>query len=49
VRLAGDLFNWITAGRLNVTIGQSFPLSEAARAHRALESRRSFGKILLIP
>ena len=48
-RRAGDLFNWITAGRLNVTIGNSFPLSEAARAHRALESRQSFGKILLIP
>lgn len=48
-RRAGDLFNWITAGRLNVTISNSFPLSEAARAHRALESRQSFGKILLIP
>ena len=40
-RRAGDLFNWIMAGRLNVTIGNSFPLSEAARAHRALESRQS--------
>jgi NADPH2:quinone reductase len=48
-RRAGDLFNWIMAGRLNVTIGNSFPLSEAARAHRMLESRQSFGKILLIP
>ena len=46
---AGDLFNWITAGRLNITIGNSFPLSEAAQAHRALESRQSVGKILLIP
>jgi len=48
-RRAGDLFNWITAGRLNITIGHSFPLSAAAQAHRALESRQSFGKILLIP
>ena len=48
-RRAGDLFNWIMTGRLNVTIGNSFPLFEAARAHRALESRQSFGKILLIP
>ena len=46
---AGDLFNWITAGRLNITIGNSFPLSAAAQAHRALESRQSVGKILLIP
>jgi NADPH2:quinone reductase len=48
-RRAGDLFNWITAGRLNITIGNSFPLSAAAQAHRALESRQSAGKILLIP
>jgi len=46
---AGDLFNWITAGRVNITIGNSFPLSAAAQAHRALESRQSVGKILLIP
>ncbi len=48
-RRASDLFNWIMTGRLNVTIGNSFPLFEAARAHRTLESRQSFGKILLIP
>ncbi len=48
-RRAGDVFNWIMAGRLNVTVGNSFPLSEAARAHRALENRQSFGKILLTP
>ena len=48
-RRAGDVFNWIMAERLNVTVGNSFPLCEAARAHRALESRQSFGKILLIP
>jgi NADPH:quinone reductase len=46
---AGDLFNWITAGRVNITIGNSFPLSAAVQAHRALESRQSVGKILLIP
>jgi NADPH2:quinone reductase len=49
LRRAGDLFNWIAAEKLTVTIGNSFPLSAAAEAHRALESRRSFGKILLIP
>jgi NADPH2:quinone reductase len=46
---AGDLFTWIGARRLNVTIGNVFGLSEAAQAHRALESRQSVGKILLIP
>jgi len=46
---AGDLFSWITAGRLNITVGNSFPLSAAVQAHRALENRQSVGKILLIP
>lgn len=32
-----------------MTIGNSFPLSAAGQAHRALESRQSVGKILLIP
>jgi NADPH2:quinone reductase len=49
LRRAGDLFSWIAAGKLTVTIGNAFPLSAAAQAHRALESRQSFGKILLIP
>jgi len=49
VRRAGDLFDWITAGRVKITIGNSFPLSAAAQAHRALESRQNVGKILLIP
>jgi NADPH2:quinone reductase len=48
-RRAGDLFKWIESGHLNVKIGKIYPLAEAANAHRALESRNSFGKILLIP
>jgi NADPH:quinone reductase len=48
-RRAGDLFDWITRGKLDIMIGNSFPLSAAAEAHRSLESRRSVGKILLIP
>lgn len=46
---AGDLFKWIEAGKLKVKIGKTFPLAEAAKAHYELESRRSVGKILLIP
>jgi NADPH2:quinone reductase len=48
-RRAGDLFRWIEAGELRVTLGEAFPLAEAAEAHRALESRRTVGKVLLIP
>jgi NADPH2:quinone reductase len=49
LRRAGDLFRWIEAGRLNVYIGGTFPLAEAAAAHRLLASRASAGKLLLIP
>lgn len=46
---ANDLFNWIASGELKVRVDKTFPLSEAAEAHRYLEDRRSKGKILLIP
>ena len=48
-RRAGDLFKWIEADTLKVQIGKTFSLAAAADAHRELESRRSVGKILLIP
>jgi NADPH2:quinone reductase len=44
-----DLFAWIAAGELNVRIDKTFPLAEAAEAHRYLESRQSKGKLILIP
>jgi NADPH2:quinone reductase len=48
-RRAGDLFGWIQSGKLRIQIGGTFPLPEAAEAHRELESRRTTGKILLVP
>jgi NADPH2:quinone reductase len=47
LRRAGELFSWIEAGELSVRIGAEFPLADAADAHRALESRRTTGKVLL--
>jgi NADPH2:quinone reductase len=44
-----DLFSWIAAGELKVRIDKTFPLTDAAEAHRYLESRQSKGKVLLIP
>jgi len=46
---ANDLFNWMATGSLNVRVDKTFPLAEAAEAHRYLEGRQSKGKILLIP
>lgn len=44
---SGELFDWIQRGELSVRVGAEFPLSEAAEAHRALEGRRTTGKVLL--
>ena len=46
---AGDLFKWIEMGKLRVQIGKTFSLANASEAHREMESRRSIGKILLVP
>lgn len=46
-RRAGDIFEWIDEGRLSVRIDRTFPLEEAADAHRYMESRQSKGKVLL--
>lgn len=45
---AKDLFDWITDNRLHVRIGARFPFTDAAGAHRALESRATTGKVLLV-
>ena len=39
----------VAEGRLEVRIGARYPLEEARRAHEDLESRRTTGKLLLIP
>jgi len=46
---SNDLFNWIAAGELKLRIDKTFPLAEAAEAHRQLEGRKTTGKVLLIP
>ena len=49
LRRANDLFSWMRAGKLTVRIDRTFPLAQAAEAHRALQSRATRGKILLLP
>jgi NADPH2:quinone reductase len=44
-----DLFRWIADGSLHVHVDRTYPLGEAAEAHRALASRRTVGKVLLAP
>jgi NADPH2:quinone reductase len=46
---AGDLFNWTASGKLKLRIESTFPMAEAAEAHRQLEGRKTTGKVVLIP
>jgi len=46
---AEELFDVLGSGAVQVEIGQTFPLQEAARAHRELEARKTTGSSLLIP
>lgn len=45
----GEVFGAVQRGELDVRIGAEFALADAADAHRALEGRRTTGKVLLIP
>jgi len=45
---SGDLFRWIAEGSLNLRIEHTYPLTEAAQAHRDLEARKTTGKLLLV-
>jgi len=49
VRRSGEIFELIRNGKLRVRIGGRYPLSRAADAHVDIESRRTTGKLLLIP
>ena len=46
---AGELFGWIREGKLKLRMEFEFPLKDAAEAHKALEGRKTTGKVLLIP
>ena len=46
---ASECMKWVASGELKLRIGGTFPLSEAAEAHRQLEGRETTGKLLLIP
>ncbi|NYZ13095.1 quinone oxidoreductase [Azospirillum sp. RWY-5-1] len=46
---AADLFDVVNSGGVTIRIGQTFPLKDAADAHRALESRGTTGSTILVP
>ena len=44
-----EVLGWISSGDLRLTIGATYPLEEAAKAHADLEGRKTTGKLLLSP
>ncbi|QAY62366.1 quinone oxidoreductase [Xylanimonas allomyrinae] len=46
---SGELMAAAAAGDLDVRVGATYPLADAAQAHRALEGRGTTGKVLLVP
>jgi NADPH2:quinone reductase len=46
---AAALFDLVHGGAVKATIAKTFPLAEAAEAHRAIESRAVTGSIILLP
>jgi NADPH2:quinone reductase len=49
VASATELFEAVISGMVKIEINQTYPLHEAAQAHRDLESRRTTGSTVLIP
>lgn len=46
---AALVFGMVASGKIDIEIGQTFPLAEARKAHEALEARQTVGASLLIP
>jgi NADPH:quinone reductase len=49
VQRSTDVLGWIRDGKLHLRTEFEFPLKDAAEAHRALEGRKTTGKVLLVP
>ena len=46
---ANEIFALVADGSLSLRTAHTYPLADAAQAHRDLESRKTTGKLLLIP
>ena len=48
-QMVADLISRVAGGGLKVVIDRTYPLTDAAAAHEYIESRQSFGRVLLVP
>jgi NADPH2:quinone reductase len=49
VEVASDLFAMVESGRIKIEVNHTYPLREAAQAHRDVEGRKTTGSVVLIP
>jgi len=47
--LGADLFAMVASGLVRIAVNQTYPLSQAAQAHRDLEGRKTTGSTILLP
>lgn len=45
----GELVGFVSTGQVKIQVGKVLPLSQAAEAHRLLETRQTTGKVVLLP
>jgi NADPH2:quinone reductase len=43
-----EVMQYLLSGKLEIVVGQTFPLAEAAEAHRAIAERKTTGKVVLL-
>ena len=46
---SAQLFDWISDGKLKILVGGEYRLADAAKAHADMESRKTTGKLVLVP
>jgi NADPH2:quinone reductase len=46
---AAELFDMVRTGKVRVEVSRTWPLAQAAEAHRALEARQTTGSLVLLP
>ncbi|MBC8164525.1 MAG: quinone oxidoreductase [Bryobacteraceae bacterium] len=46
---AGDVLNWVASGKLDLKLDGEYSLDQAGQAHEDLASRKTSGKLLLVP
>ena len=46
---ANELFDVVGKGMVKINVNQTYPLKDAAQAHRDLEGRKTTGSIVLLP